>query len=200
MTPFMGKIIIGSITGALTLFCGYGTWSYLQDYRYAGPSPREMRVEEAITLESVADSHPRWVRISSKLTPTCESLSESSTGHVDNTTHLALDESQKYGVFLEYKGNVRCEQASVGPWEGMLAPASDRYVAFWQNHGGSVPRTLFPLMRMDVGRTRNYLLKEAGMAGFMFLVLGTVFVVVVRMKTKGVQAQFARRATAGGRQ
>lgn len=200
MTPFVGKIIIGSFTGGLALLCGYGTWSYVQDYRYAESSPREMRVEEAITLDSVADNHPRWVRISSKLVPTCESLSESSTGHVDNTTHLALDESEKYGVFLEYQGKVNCEQASVGPWEGMLGPASDRYVAFWENHGGSVPRTMFPLMRMDVGRTRNYLLKQAGMAGFMFLALGTVFVVVVRMKTKGVQPQFARKATVGGTQ
>lgn len=199
MTPLMGKIIVGSFTGGLALLCGWGAWSYLQDYRYAGPSPREMRVEEAITLESVADNHPRWVRISSKLAPTCESLSESRTGTVDNTTHLALDESQKYGVFLDYKGKVTCEQASAGPWEGMLMPASDRYVAFWESHGGSVPRTMFPLMRMDVGRTRNYLLKQAGMAGFMFLALGTVFVVVLRMKPR-VQPQFVRKATVGGTQ
>ena len=198
MTPFIGKIIIGSITGALALFCGYGTWSYLEDYRSAGSSVREMRVEEAITAESVADNHPHWVRISTKLEPTCESLRESSTGHVDNTTHLALDESKKYGLFLEYQGNATCEQAAAGPWEGMLAPASDRYVAFWQNHGGSVPSTVLPLMRLDVGRTRDYFLKQAGMAGFMALVLGTVFVVVLRMKTRGVQPQFAQRASAGG--
>lgn len=200
MTPFVGKIIVGSVAGGFALFLGYGTWSYLQDYRSAGPVPQEMRVEEAITQQSAAVDRPRWVRISSKMVPTCESMTESSSGSVSTTTHLALDESQKYGVFLEYKGNVRCEQATGGPWEGMLEPARDRYIAFWQNHGGSVPDTALPLMRMSVGRTPDHYLKEAGLTGFMALVCAAFFVYVLRVKPKGLHQQQARRATAGGLQ
>lgn len=198
MTPLAGKIIVGSVTGGLALFCGYGTWTYLEDYRSAGTVQQEMRVEEAITPQSVAVDRPRWVRISSRMVPTCESMSESSTGHVDKTTHLALDESEKYGVFLEYKGNVSCDQAKAGPWEGMLEPAGDRFVAFWQNHGGSVPRTALPLMKMAVGRKPDYLLKEAGMAGVMALALVAFFVFVLRTKPKGLHPQQARGAAAGG--
>jgi len=190
----VAKIFLGVVTGGMALASAYGVVSYMQDYRSAGPVPAEMRIEEAIKTHSVSDDHVRWVRITSKMVPTCETLKESQGGHVDNTTHLVLDETNKYGLLVEFEGNVSCADAAQRPMEGLLMPAK---TTFWENNGGTVPQTMLPLMRLMAGRKRDFYLKNAAVAGVFVLVMGTVFVLIMRIPTSGPHApQAGRFATA----
>ena len=119
------------------------------------------------------------------MVPTCETLKESQGGHVDNTTHLVLDETNKYGLLVEFEGNVNCEEAAQRPMEGLLMPAK---TSFWENNGGTLPQTVLPLMRLMAGRKRNYYLMNAGIAAGFMLVMGTVFVLIMRIPTSGPHA------------
>jgi hypothetical protein len=189
-----GKIILGLTTGGMALMSAYGVVSYMQDYRSAGPVPAEMRIEEAITPHSVSDGRVRWVHITTKMVPTCETLKESQGTHVDKTTYLVLDETKKYGLLVEFEGNVGCDEAAQRPMEGLLMPAK---TAFWESSGGSVPQTLLPLMRLIAGRKRDYYLKSAGIAGGFMLVIGTIFVFLMRIPTSGPYPLQAAGAAVG---
>jgi hypothetical protein len=188
------KIVVCLFTGAAALACSYYVVNNLRQYKPAGPAAQEMRIEEAITLHSVADERSRWVRITSKMVPTCESIQESSSGSVTTTTHMALDETGKYGLFLEYEGDVGCPAAAQSPLEGLLMPAS---TAFWEHNGGKIPQTMLPLMRLEVGHTPRQYLENAGLIGAFGLLMLICFVVVLRVPNQDPRQQRAMGASAG---
>jgi len=188
------KIIVCLITGGVALVSFYNVAGNLRRYYSAGPIAKEIRIDEAITLQSVADPGARWVRITSKMVPTCESIQESSDGYVTETIQMALDESSRYGLLLEFEGDVGCPEVSQRTLEGLLMPKS---TSFWEHNGGRIPQTILPLMSLEVGHTPRLYLENAAMWGGFGLLMLVLFVVVVRVPNIDPRQQRVARAAAG---